>query len=367
MIPLSSPDIRPEDIDKVVDVLRTGQLVQGPQVAALEALVRRQVGSREAIAVSSGTATLHLALRALEIGQGDEVIVPAFSHVATANAVELVGATPVFVDIDIDTFNIATGQIAGKITPRTRAIVPVHEFGLMSDMEEVMRLATRHGLHVIEDAACALGARSRGANAGTLGAFGSFSLHPRKAITSGEGGILVTNQPGLASTVRALRNHGIDPDQPTPDFILAGFNYRMTDFQAALAASQLPRLEAAIERRNEIAQAYRRLLGGSRLKLSTAPPEGRHTFQTFHVLLDPAVDRAALIANLKANGVGSNYGAQCIPAQTHFLRKYGHDSAREFPQAYRAYTTGLAIPMFEKMTDNDVERVAQTLNRFTRP
>ena len=260
MIPLSSPDIRDEDIDQVVAVLRTGMLVQGPHVAGLEGLIRALVGTREAVAVSSGTATLHLALLALGIGPGDEVIVPAFSHVATANVVELSGARPVFVDVDLETFDIDTRQIPGKVSPRTRAIVPVHEFGLMCDMEEVMRLAARHRLHVVEDAACALGARRGGANAGSLGIFGSFSLHPRKAITCGEGGVLTTNDAGLGSAVRALRNHGIDPDRPGMDFVVAGFNYRMTDFQAALAASQLPRLESAIGRRNEIAGIYRRLL-----------------------------------------------------------------------------------------------------------
>ena len=365
MIPLSSPDIRAEDIERVVDVLRTGQLVQGPHVAQLEEATREYLGTAEAVAVSSGTATLHLALRALEVGPGDDVIVPAFSHVATANVVELVGARPVFVDIDLETFNIDVRQIADKVTPRTRAILPVHEFGLMCDMEEVGKLAERHGLPVVEDAACALGARLQGVNAGTLGAFGSFSLHPRKAITSGEGGLLTTNDRRLASAVRALRNHGIDPDQANTDFVCAGFNYRLTDFQAALAASQLPRLEAAIERRTEIAELYRRLLNSPRVRLPSVPPGARHTYQTFHILLDPAVDRPALIANLKASGIGSNYGAQCIPAQTHYRRKYGHDAAREFPRAYRAYTSGLAIPMFEKMSDDDVAQVAQTLNRLS--
>jgi dTDP-4-amino-4,6-dideoxygalactose transaminase len=284
--------------------------------------------------------------------------------VATANVVELAGATPVFVDVDLDTFDLDASRVEAAITPRTRVLLPVHEFGLMADMAPLLPIAARHGLAVVEDAACALGARRDGTVAGALGAFGSFSLHPRKAITSGEGGILTTNDPALARSVRALRNHGIDPDVPGMDFVVAGFNYRLTDFQAALAASQLPRLEAAITRRAEIAAAYRQLLRNPRIRLPVVPAGVHHTFQTFHVLLDPAVDRAALIARLKEAGVGSNYGAQCIPAQTHYRRRYGHESAREFPNAWRAYTTGLAIPMYEKMSDADVERVAETLNRL---
>src|SRR5688500_412394 len=201
-IPLTSPDIREEDIQEVVKVLRSGMLVQGQHVQDFETGIASFTETKNAIAVSNGTATLHLALVALGIGPGDEVIVPALSYVATANVVELVGATPVFVDIDLDTFNINVAEIESKITAKTKAIIPVHEFGLACDIETVMQIAEKHNLYVIEDAACALGATQNKKHVGSFGTFGSFSFHPRKAISSGEGGIVTTANEALAAKVR---------------------------------------------------------------------------------------------------------------------------------------------------------------------
>jgi len=196
-IPLMVPDIKPDDIKAVTDVLQTGMLIQGKQVALFEQDVARYLNVKHAIAISNGTATLHLALIAAGIGQGHEVIVPALSYVATANVVELVGATPVFVDIDLQTFNIDVSKIESAITPKTKAIIPVHEFGLLANMELLMPIAIKHNLIVIEDAACALAASVGCQFAGTFGTLGSFSFHPRKAITSGEGGMLITNDDAL--------------------------------------------------------------------------------------------------------------------------------------------------------------------------
>ena len=186
-IPLMIPDIQQQDIDAVVKVLQSGMLIQGAKVKELENNIAKYLGVKHAIAVANGTASLHLALIALGIGKGDEVIVPAFSYIATANVVELVGATPIFVDIDIKTFNINTNLIEKAITAKTKAILPVHEFGLACDITKVCELAKKHNLLVIEDAACALGARENGKFTGTFGNVGSFSFHPRKAVTSGEG------------------------------------------------------------------------------------------------------------------------------------------------------------------------------------
>ena len=365
-IPLMSPNITEADINAAVEVLRSGMLVQGANVAALERRAAEYLGVKHAVAVSNGTATLHLALVALGIGVGDEVIVPAFSYVATANVVEIVGAKCVFVDVEPDTFNINVSRIEAAITPRTRAIMPVHEFGLACDIEQIMTLARKHDLYVIEDAACALGATQNGKFAGSSGDVGSFSFHPRKAITSGEGGLLTTNDDRLADQFRVLRNHGIETNADGKmNFVAAGFNYRLTDFQAALVLSQFARLDEIIETRNSLAQVYLENLGGeSNIKLPHVADEKRHTWQTFHTVVADDFDRDWLIAELKAKGIGTNYGAQCIPFQTFYQEKYNLDCETLFPNALRAFQKGLALPMFDKMSEAEVNRVCETLRQI---
>src|SRR6476620_10478030 len=294
-IPLASPDIREEDIALVNEVLRSGMLVQGTYVGKLEEAFASYHGVKHAIALSNGTATLHLALKVLGIGPGDEVIVPAFSYVATANVVELVGARCVFVDVEERSFNIDVKAIAEKITPRTKAIIPVHEFGLACDIEAVMALANKHGLHVIEDAACALGARQNGKLVGTFGVLGSFSLHPRKSITSGEGGLLLTDDDALATKLRQLRNHGIQMENGAMNFVEAGYNYRMTDFQGALAWSQFQRLEKILSWKNDLAEIYLFTIKHSRFKLPVIPKGRNHTWQTFHLLVKGEPGQKAVI------------------------------------------------------------------------
>lgn len=365
-IPLMSPNITEADINAAVEVLRSGMLVQGANVVALERRAAEYLGVKHAVAVSNGTATLHLALVALGIGTGDEVIVPAFSYVATANVVEIVGAKCVFVDVEADTFNVDVSRIEAAITPRTKAIMPVHEFGLACDIEEIMTIARRHDLPVIEDAACALGATENKRFTGSFGAVGSFSFHPRKAITSGEGGLLTTNDDRLADQFRVLRNHGIETGgDGKMNFIAAGFNYRLTDFQAALVLSQFARLEQIIETRNELARTYlENLRPEKNISLPRVPANKRHTWQTFHTIVADDFDRDSLIAELKEKGIGTNYGAQCIPFQTFYREKYRLDCATLFPNALRAFQKGLALPMFDKMSASDARRVCETLRQI---
>ena len=290
------PDIRQEDIERVSSVLKSGMLVQGKQVAELENKIAEYIGVKHAIAVSNGTASLHLTLLALNIGSGDEVIVPSFSFIATANVVELVGAKPIFADIDINTCNINTQKIENVITSRTKAIIPVHEFGLCCDIEEICQLAEKHKLHVIEDAACALGSSSTQGFAGSFGTAGSFSFHPRKAITSGEGGMIVTNYPELAARLRALRNHGIDPTNAKMDFIAAGYNYRLTDIQAALVLSQFERLGSILKRRDEISRIYfNELRNVSGILLPKVPVGKKHSWQSFHIIIEGTNARDTII------------------------------------------------------------------------
>ena len=361
-IPLMSPNISEADIAAVVEVLRSGMLVQGANVQALEEAFANYLNVKNAVAVSNGTATLHLALVALGIGAGDEVIVPAFSYVATANVVEIVGANCVFVDVESDTFNIDVSQIEKAITPKTKAIIPVHEFGLACDVLEIVKIAEKHNLFVIEDAACALGATENGNFTGTFGEVGSFSLHPRKAVTSGEGGILTTDDDDLAEQFRVLRNHGIKMRDGEMDFVSAGFNYRMTDFQAALVGGQFARIEETIQYRNKLADVYfERLKDAENLTLPAVPDGKRHTWQTFHIVVGDTIDRADLIKNLRENKIGTNYGAQCIPQQSFYLEKYGLNSSESFPNALRAFEKGLALPLFDKLNADDIKRVSETL------
>ena len=359
-IPLMVPDMQQQDVDAVVKVLKSGMLIQGREVEALENNIACYLGIKHAVAVSNGTASLHLALVALGIGKGDEVIVPAFSYIATANVVELVGATPVFVDIDIKSFNIDTQLIEKSITKHTKAIIPVHEFGLACDITHICQIAKKYNLAVIEDAACALGAKENNKYAGTFGCFGSFSFHPRKAITSGEGGLLVTNDDALAKKVRVLRNHGIDTQNGKMEFVEAGFNYRLTDFQASLVNSQFQRLEKILMYRNILAEVYLdKLKNNVNIQLPAVPETKTPTWQSFHVLVEG--NRDELISILKDKGIGTNYGAQCMPFEKYYQQKYKFDCARLFPNALKSYQQGLVLPLYGKIDKDDIYLITRRL------
>ncbi len=363
-IPLAKPNILEQDIQLVNDVLRSGMLVQGKYVNELETSFTKLCQTAYASAVSNGTATLHLALIALGIGKDDEVIVPAFSYIATANVVELVGATPVFVDIDISTFNIDVLKIEQAITPKTKAIIPVHEFGLACDIEAVMKIAVKHNLAVIEDAACALGALYNGKHVGSFGQFGSFSLHPRKAISSGEGGVLITNNETLDKKIKLLRNHGTEIINGKMDFSEFGYNYRLTDFQAALVYSQMERLQASIDYKNKLAIIYNQQLNTSKMQLPHIPDYTTHTWQTYHVIINETINRNELIVTLREKNIGVNYGAQCMPYMQSFQQKYKLNCEALFPNALRAYKQGLALPIYDLLNKEQVNYIINTINKL---
>lgn len=357
MIRLTIPEIGEEEIRAVTAVLRSGYLVQGEHVQKFERLVAEYVGVRHAVAVSSGTAALHLALLALGIGPGDEVIVPDFTFPATANVVELVGATPVLVDIDLATFNMDVTQIRPAVTKRTKAILPVHLFGQPADMEPILRLAEEHGLLVIEDAACALGAEYRGRRSGAIGQVGCFSFHPRKAITTGEGGMVVTNDDAVAVRVRELRNHGMVTVEGHNQFEHAGFNYRMTDFQGALGVAQMGRLDQIIARRTELAGLYHEALADVQAMTRPEAMEGvRHIWQSYVVLVREGVERDRLLHSLREQGIETTIGTYAVSVQPHYAR-----TARYCPKSHQAYARSLCLPLHTQMSAVDVKTVAECL------
>lgn len=363
-IQLASPDIRLQDFYRVLEVLRSGMLVQGSKVSNVESIISDHLGIPYAAMVSNGTASLHIALVALGIGPGDEVIVPAFSYIATANVVELVGATCVFADINLATFNIDASCLERLITKRTKAIIPVHEFGLCADMTALMNLADKYDIKIIEDAACAIGATHKGRYAGTFGDFGSFSFHPRKSVTSGEGGCLISSSEYLSNKVKCLRNHGISAVSQSMEFIDAGFNYRMTDIQASLLIGQLLRLKGALKRKQQIAKYYLSEIKNPHIILPSIPQGSLHTWQTFHILLHSQETRDRLCRHLLQDGIKTNYGAQCIPAMTYYMKNYPCQPSVVFQNAYKAFTCGLAIPIHNKLSLHQIKFITSSINRF---
>lgn len=365
MIRLCEPEIGDAEIESVSNVLKSGYLVQGKYVRKFEERIEKYLNVKHAVAVSSGTAALHLALISLDIGRGDEVIVPDFTFPATANVVELVGAKPVFVDIDPETLSIDASKIESRINSNTKAIIPVHEFGQPANMSEIMKISKKYGIKVIEDAACALGACFINNYAGTIGDIGCFSLHPRKAITTGEGGIIVTKDSVIAEKLQILRNHGISSVDGTIDFVAAGFNYRLTDIQGAIGCIQIEKLDDIIKRRREIAQLYYRgLKNNNKLSLPVYGRNRNHIFQTFYVMLSNALDRDTIIKGLREHGIESNYGAYALHSLSFYRNKYSYDPS-EYINTTVACKHGLALPLHSRMSNEDAEFVIDKLNLIT--
>lgn len=365
MLKLSQPNISETAIAAVADVLRSGQLVHGQECEAFERELASYLGCREVILVSSGTAALHVALLAHDIGQGDAVIVPDFTFPATANAVALTGARPILVDVLPGTYTLDTAQFEEAVQnwrgpERLRAVMPVHEFGCVADMPEINRIAEEHGLVIVEDAACALGASLAGRKAGTWGDAGCFSFHPRKTLTTGEGGAIGTDSPRLAVRMRRLRNHGMERTDQGMRFFEPATNYRLTNFQAALGRLQLPLLDGWVDRRGQLAKAYCELLQPLQAKGVLSLPalvEG-HSWQTFMVVNTSGRPRAKIIQTLKELGIEANLGAQSLSA----LDIYGGDE-QATPCGVSLYRDGIALPFCEQYDEQMLSMVAAALTR----
>ncbi|MGB4116689.1 MAG: DegT/DnrJ/EryC1/StrS family aminotransferase [Polaromonas sp.] len=371
-IPIARTSLLEAEIQSVLEPLRSGWLVQGPKVREFEEKWSAFTGAEHSIAVTSCTTALHLSLAALGFGPGDEAIVPAFTWISTANVIEHLGGKVVFCDIDLATFNLDVSQLEKLVTPKTKAILPVHLFGLAADMSAVLAFATKHKLSVVEDAACGFGTRYQGKHVGTLGDTGCFSFHPRKAITTGEGGMVTTNNAELAAKLRRLRDHGaamsdLQRHLGARPYLLAdhpdaGYNQRMTDLQAALGSAQMERAQPIIVERQRLAAIYDRAFQGLGWLRTPAKLGGcEHGYQSYPCLFQPELVNADSISRvnemrnawmdkLQKRGISTRPATHAVHMLTFYREKY-ELKPEDFPSAYAANHCSISLPLFHGMTE----------------
>jgi len=373
-IPISRTDLSETEINSVLEPLGTGWLVQGPKVREFEEKWSAFTEARNSIAVTSCTSALHLSLAALGFGSGDEAIVPAFTWISTANVIEHLGGKVVFCDIDLKSFNLDLDQIESKISLNTKAILPVHLFGLPVNMEPVLALAKKHDLWVVEDAACGFGSRLKEKHVGTFGHTGCFSFHPRKAITTGEGGMITTDDDLLAEKLRRLRDHGAAMTDlqrhlgPRPyllaDHPEAGYNHRMTDLQGALGAAQMYRAGDIVAKRQSLARKYDQAfesLGWLRTPLVHHDQE--HGYQSYPCLFMPEeIERGNItetnhlrnqwMDHLQKNGISTRPATHAIHLLNFYQEKY-QLKPEDFPNAYAADQCSISLPLFHGLTEEE--------------
>jgi dTDP-4-amino-4,6-dideoxygalactose transaminase len=367
-VPFAKPYLRGDEGAAVAEVIASGWVSQGPRVREFEAAFAERVGAAEAVAVSNCTTALHLALHVAGVRPGDEVIVPSMSFIATANAVWQCGATPVFADVDPRTFNLDAGAAERAITERTKAIMPVHQLGLPADMDAFFALADAHGLQLVEDAACAVGATYKGRSIGSLGPMTCFSLHPRKVITTGEGGMITLQDPAVAARLRQLRQHAMDVsdlarhgarDVVIESYPERGFNYRMTDMQAALGLCQLTCLDHILAERRRLGERYtaaiERIPG---LEPPYEPDYAIRTWQSYAVNLtaDAPIERGELMRRLLLDGVPTRRGVMAIHREGAYA-----DSIVDLPATDLASGSSMMLPLFAGLTDEQQDHVIDAL------
>jgi dTDP-4-amino-4,6-dideoxygalactose transaminase len=362
IIKLNEPDIGDEEIAAATRALRSGQLTQGPETLAFEAVFGESVRAKNSIAVSSATTGLELSLWAMGVGAGDEVIIPDYSWPATGNAVVSVGARPVFADITLDTFCIDVSKIEELITEKTKAIMPVHAFGHIADMNEIMRIARLHNLKVVEDAACAFGSSFNGRHAGMFGDSGVFSFHPRKIVTTGEGGMVISENEGFAYKARLGRTHGAIRPNLFAEFEEFGFNFRITEMQAAIGAVQIKRSKELLSKRRERAKSLLQLLPDDELfTVPTEKPGYTHSYQSFVLLLDKKVDRDGVIRSMMRREIETTLGTYSMSSQKSFVSINPEETISRLPNSVTAFNRALSLPLHPRLLDDDLERVSREL------
>jgi perosamine synthetase len=372
-IPLARPELGPREEELLLEVVRSGSLSLGPKLDQFEHDFGEWLGGGYAVAVSSGTAALHLGVRAMGWGQGDEVVTSPLSFVATANSILYEGAKPVFCDVDPVTFNIDPGAAAAAVTDATAGLLPVHIFGYPADLPALTELATKRELGVLEDAAQALGATDRmGRRIGTAGNITVFAFYANKQMTTGEGGILVTPEREVADRVRSERNQGRAPDMAQVEHDRVGFNYRLSDLQAAIGIAQVERLGELLNARDNVAALYRERLTQLGAEPAGEDEEGdivlpsensgdeRRSWFVFVIQLPPGADRDAVIASLGERGIASKAYLPCIHLLPPYRERFGFKGG-EFPIAERVAERSLALPFFTSMTEGQVDRVCTAL------
>ncbi|GIJ79395.1 aminotransferase DegT [Micromonospora phaseoli] len=371
-IPVMIPRLGEEEAQAAADAVRSGWVAQGPRVARFEQEFAALVGAGHGVAVSSCTTALHLALVVLDVGPGDEVIVPSFSFIATANAVRYVGATPVFADVDLGTGNLTVDTVDAVRTPRTRAVIGVHQGGVPFDVAALREAAGRWGVALVEDAACAAGSTAYGRPAGAGAALAAWSFHPRKLLTTGEGGMVTTDDPAWAARLRRLREHGMNVSaaerhasaQPVLEsYLETAFNYRMTDIQAAVGLVQLGRLAELVAQRRALAARYHDLLATIEGLVPVRDPEyGETNFQSFWVLIDPeyGVSRDEVLAELAVAGVSARRGIMAA----HLEPAYADLAPGPLPVTERLTRDSLILPLHHALTEDDQDRVVGVLRKL---
>jgi perosamine synthetase len=371
-IPVARPSIGEEEEQAVVAALRSGWVSQGPKVAEFERRFAEYVGARNAVAVSSCTTALHLALIAAGVRPGDEVICPSLSFIATANAIVYAGATPVFADVDPATYNIDPDAVERAITPRTRAILLVHQVGLPAALDEIREIATRRGLVFVEDAACAIGAEYHGERIGRPhAAIACFSFHPRKVLTTGEGGMITTVDDAAAARLRRLRQHGMSVSDlarhgsskiMSESYDEVGYNYRMTDMQAALGMVQLRRLDEMLAKRRKLARRYTERLASVSWLVPPQEPSGlKHNYQSYMMRLtsDAPVSRDELMQRMLDRGVSTRRGIMAIHREAPYRGAWD----KLLPVTNMLTDSGIILPLFHEMTDDEQEYVLDCIEQ----
>lgn len=372
-IAFAKPFLDVAEQEAVADVVRSGWIVGGTRLAELEQRFAAVCGARHAIGVSSWTTGAFLVLHAWGIGPGDEVIVPSLTFIATVNVIQHVGATPVFADVDARTFNVDPADMARKITPRTRVLMPVDQLGLPCDIDAIAALAAEHGLRLLDDAACAFASQNQGRPVGSLADASVFSLHARKIVTTGEGGMIVTNDDTFAERLRRLRHqgmslsdyarHGMSPTtfETYPEI---GYNYRITDLQAAIALPQMDRLQEILDRRRTIAQRYTEALENHPLFIPPHVPDGLEpNWQTYQVTLRPTVAhrRNEIMQSLFDNGIPTRRGVMASHLEAPYLAV-----SAQLPITEAVAAATLQLPMHPALTSAQQGRVIAELNRLPR-